>query len=169
MYRLVLELEVLFGDHCVCSGVITDSLALERMLCERRALAQPPPSALQSVTRQKRRVHFLLDLAVANAFPPHAGEFALQVFDLTHIWSRSDSDVIAPDDIHALTAAVYMFTKLHLSPQERDPRTLPELLTAVAAPLTRQHLVMPQYFIVRAPSSRSHTSNSGCWNSWAVN
>ena len=31
-----------------------------------------------------------------------------------------------------------MFIKLHLSLQQRYPRTLPELLTAVAAPLTRQ-------------------------------
>ena len=38
----------------------------------------------------------------------------------------------------ALATAVYMFMKLHLSPQQRYPRMLPELLTAVAAPLTRQ-------------------------------
>ena len=41
MHRHVLELEALFEDHGVCSGVITDSFALERMLHEQRALAQP--------------------------------------------------------------------------------------------------------------------------------
>ena len=49
-----------------------------------------------------------------------------------------NSDVIEPDDILALAAAVYMFMELHLSPQQRYPRTLPELLAAVAARLARQ-------------------------------
>ena len=72
------------------------------------------------------------------------------------------------DDILALAAAVYLFIKLHLSPQQRYPRTLPELLTAVAALLTRQQ---PDDAPVRhnACTIRSHMSNSGCWNSWAMN
>ena len=36
-----LDLEAVFEDHGVCSGVITDSFALERVLYGRRALAQP--------------------------------------------------------------------------------------------------------------------------------
>ena len=78
------------------------------------------------------------DLVVAYAFPPHTSGFTIQILDLTHIWSGSDSDVIEHDDILALAAAVYMIIKLHLSPQQRYPRTLPELLTAVAELLTRQ-------------------------------
>ena len=46
MHRHVLELEALFEDHGVCSGDIADSLALERVLNEQRALVQPLPSAL---------------------------------------------------------------------------------------------------------------------------
>ena len=38
MYQHVLEHEALFEDHGVCSGVITGSLALERVVDERRAL-----------------------------------------------------------------------------------------------------------------------------------
>ena len=68
-----------------------------------------------------------------QCFPPHTGEF-----DLTNTWSGSDSDVIESDDILALAAAVYMFIKLHLSPQHRYPRSLPELLTAFAALPTSQ-------------------------------
>ena len=87
--------------------------SLERVLCRRRVLS---------------------DLVVAYAFPPHtSGLFTLQILNLPHIWSGTDSGVIEPDDILALAAAVYMF-----SPQQRHPRTLPELLTAVAELLTRQ-------------------------------
>ena len=49
----------------------------------------------------------MLDLAVAYAFPPHSHEFTLQVLELTHIWSGSDSDVTELDDILAVAAAVY--------------------------------------------------------------
>ena len=55
MCQHVFELEALFEDHGLCSGVITRSLALGRMLCEQRALALPPPSALQLVDKQKGR------------------------------------------------------------------------------------------------------------------
>ena len=66
----VVELEALFEDHGVCSGDIADSLALERVLYEQRALAQPFPSALLLVNRHKG-VHFLSDLVVAHAFLLH--------------------------------------------------------------------------------------------------
>ena len=81
---------------------------------------------------------FLSDLVVAYALPPHTNGFSLQVLDLTHIWSASDSDAIDLDDILASAAAVYVFIKLNLSPQQRYPRTLTELLTAFAELLTRQ-------------------------------
>ena len=108
MYQYVLGLEALFEDHGICSAVITDSFALERMLHGRRALAQPQPSALQLGSRQDG-AQFLTDLVVAYTFPPHASGCALQILDLTHVWSGSDSDVIGPDDIFALAADVYMF------------------------------------------------------------
>ena len=130
MCQQVLELEALFEDHGVCSGVITDSLALERVL----ALAQPLLSASQRVNRQNE-VHFLLELAAACAFPLHTGRFTRQVPDLTQ-WSGSDSDVMSL--MRSLAAAVYMFIKLHLSPQQKYPRTPTEQLAAFAALLTRQ-------------------------------
>ena len=34
MHQHVLELEILFEDHGVCSGTITDSLVLERVVYE---------------------------------------------------------------------------------------------------------------------------------------
>ena len=68
MYEHALELEVLFEDHGVRSCTITDSLDLERVVCEQRALAQPLPTALQLADRQ-RGVHFLLDLTITHAFP----------------------------------------------------------------------------------------------------
>ena len=47
-----------------------------------------------------------------------------------------------------------MFTKLYLSPQPRYPRTLPEMLTAVAALLTRQQPDDAQLSVMRAPSQQ---------------
>ena len=44
---------VLFEDHGICSGVITDSHVLERAVYEQRALAQPLPSASQLDNREK--------------------------------------------------------------------------------------------------------------------
>ena len=69
------------------------------------------------------------DLVVTSAFLPRTNEISLQVFDLTDVWSHSDSNVIELDEILALTATFYMFIKLNLSPQQRYPHTLPELLT----------------------------------------
>ena len=59
MYRHVLELEALFEDHGVFSGDIADSLALERVLNEQRALAQPQISASQ-LANQARGGPFLV-------------------------------------------------------------------------------------------------------------
>ena len=80
----------------------------------------------------------MTDLVVTFALPPHTSEFSLQVLDLKHVWSHRDSDVIELDDILALIAAVYVFIKLNISPQQRYPRTLPELLAAVAELLISQ-------------------------------
>ena len=129
MYQCGLELETLFEDHSVCS------LSLDPAIYERRALVQPHLFALQFTNRQ-RGARFLSDLVVTFALLPHTSEFSLQLLDLTRVYS--DSDVIDLDDILALIAAVYVFIKLNLSPQQRYPRTLPELLAAVAELLTRQ-------------------------------
>ena len=40
MHRHFLELEIVFEDHGVCSGTVTDSLVLQRVVYEQRALAQ---------------------------------------------------------------------------------------------------------------------------------
>ena len=93
--------------------------------------------ALQLANRQ-RCARFLSDLVVASPFPPHTSEFSLQVHDLTHVWSHSDSVVVELDDILALAAAVHVFIKLNLSPQQRYPRTLSELFAAVAELFTWQ-------------------------------
>ena len=50
---LMHQLQVLFENHGVCSCTITDCLVLERVVYEQRALAQPLPTALQLVNRQK--------------------------------------------------------------------------------------------------------------------
>ena len=127
MYQCVLEFEALFKRP-------------RRMLWSHHRLplpragnlwaACPGPATSTSLTVghiDRRAHHFLSDLVAACVFP------------LTlRFWSGSDSDVIAPDDILALDAAFYMFIQLHLSPQQWYPRTLPELLAAVAALLTRQ-------------------------------
>ena len=136
-HQHVLELEVLFEDHIVCSGVITDSLVLECVVHGQRALIQPLPTTLQLDNRQKR-LHLLLNLAVTYAFPAHTSEFAFQILDLTHVWSNRDSGIVDSDDLLALDAAVYMYIKLHLSPQQRHPHSLPELLAAFAALFVRR-------------------------------
>ena len=53
LYQHALELEVLFEDHGVRSGTVTDVLALERVVHEQRALAEPPPSAQQLTNKQR--------------------------------------------------------------------------------------------------------------------
>ena len=53
MCQHVLELEVLCEEPGVCSWTITDSLDLERVVHEQRALAQSLPTALQSASRQR--------------------------------------------------------------------------------------------------------------------
>ena len=63
------------------------------------------------------------DLVVAHALPPHTSAFALEILDLTHLWSGSDSDVIEPDDILALAADVHVFIKLHLTAAEVSTHT----------------------------------------------
>ena len=131
-----LELEALFEDHGVCSGDITDSLVLERTVHEQRALVQPLPTALQLVNRQEG-VRLLLDFGGTFAFPVHTSEFSLQILDLTHVWSNKGAGIIDFDDLLALAAADYMYIHLHLSPRQRYPRSLPELLTTFEALLVR--------------------------------
>ena len=75
--------------------------------------------------------------SAAFAFPPHVCGSTLQILDLTRSWSDNDAEVIMLDDILALAAALYMFIKLNPLPQQRYPRTLPDLLTAGAELLTR--------------------------------
>ena len=53
MYPHCQELEVLFEEHGVCSGVVTDSLVLQRTVYDTRALVQPLFPALQLANRQK--------------------------------------------------------------------------------------------------------------------
>ena len=124
MHQRVLELEVLFEDHGVCSCTITDSLVLERVVHEPRALAQPQPAALELGNNQKG-VQFQLDLTVTFAFPAHTSGFALQIFGLTHVWSNSDSCIIDFDHVLATAAADYIYIKLHFSPQRRYLHSLP--------------------------------------------
>ena len=69
-------------------------------------------------------------LASRSAFLAHTSEFAVQIFDLTHVWSNRDCDTVGSDDLLALAAAVHMYIKLHLSPQQRYPQSLSEQLTA---------------------------------------
>ena len=128
----VLELEVFFEDHGVCSCTITNSLFLERVVYEQRALAQTLPTSLQLGNRQNG-VQLLLDLTVTCAFRAHTSGFALQIFDLTHLWSNRGSGLIDSDDLLAQAAAVYMYVKLHVSPQQRNPCSLPGPLAAFAA------------------------------------
>ena len=71
--------------------------------------------------------------AVSRDVSPHVGSAPAPA----HILSGSYSDVIELDDILAL-AAVNMFIKLHLSPQQRYARALPELLRSFSVQLTRQ-------------------------------
>ena len=151
-YQYVLELEGLFENHGVCSAAI---LVLERMLHERRALVHPLPSSLQLANRQKE-AHFLTDLVVAYTFPPHISGFVLPIFDLTQVWSGSDSEVIEPDDILALAAAVFMFIKNSLSP-------ITNWSQQSQSHLPGSNLMTSQFFKMRAQFSRSPVSNSGCW------
>ena len=124
MDKHALEGEVIFEDHGVCSCTITDSLDFEREVHEQRALAQPPPAAPQLTNRQ-RGVQFPLDLTIICAFPARTSAFAL-----TQVWFNGTSGVIEYDDLLALAAAVNIYIKPHFAPQQMNPRSLPELLTA---------------------------------------
>ena len=126
MYQGDLQNDVLFEDHGVCPGVIADSLALERAFYRRCAW-----SAISFSWSTGEGV-----LASCLILPPPMPS-RLTFLDLTHSWSDIYAEVIMLDDILALSAAVYMLIKLHLLSQQREPRTLPELLTAAAELLTR--------------------------------
>ena len=76
----VLELAALFEDYGACPGVITDCLALERVLCEQRALVLPPPSSLQLVNWHVRAISCLMSLLLCH-FTPANLHFG--VLDLT--------------------------------------------------------------------------------------
>ena len=161
-HQHVLELEVLFEDHIVCSGVITDSLVLECVVHGQRVLIQTQPTALLLDNRQKR-LHLLLNLAVTYVFPAHTSEFAIQILDLTHVWSNRDSGIV-DNDLLALDAAVYMYIKLHLS-----PAAYPNYLQPSQRNLLDGNLTLSQDSTAPLPSSESYTQNSGCSNSWAMN
>ena len=118
-----LECESIFRDNGVCTEVIADSIALERAIYGLCALVQPPPSASQLANR-RNNARLLTDLVAVFALSLHTGGFAFQVLDVAHTWSDLG-------DILALTAAVHMFIQLNPPlPQQRYPRTLPELVAA---------------------------------------
>ena len=134
MYHHVLELEFLFEDHGARSGVITDSLVLERVVHEQRPLIQPLPTALQLDDRQEG-VILPLDHAVTHAFPAHTSEFELQILDLTHVWpnrnlAQSTLATTLPWPLPSTCTSSCIF--------HRSKGSLPELLTAFAAPLVRR-------------------------------
>ena len=118
LYQCGLELEALFENHDICSGVMTETLTLEHVIYERRALVQLLPSALQLANGQ-RDAHSCL----ISSLPPTSG-LSFPVPDKSHFSSDSDADAVELDDILALAAAVYVFIKLNLSQQQGYPRTL---------------------------------------------
>ena len=77
MHQHVLELEVLFVVHSVCSGTITHYLDLERVVYDQHFLQ------FDSWVTGKRESNCLLGLTVTYAFPAHTSGFALQILDLT--------------------------------------------------------------------------------------
>ena len=111
-------------------------LFLQRTL--QRALAQPQPTALQLACRQKG-VQVLLDLTVTYALHAQTSEFAHQIIELTQVWSNEVTGSIEHDDLVAVAGPVQIYVKLHFSPQQRYPRSLPKLVTAFAALLVRRH------------------------------
>ena len=122
MDQHALELEGLFEDHGACSCTITNSLDLEHVVYEQRAVVQPPPTA-QQLTRQ-RGVQFLLDLTVTCALPAQISEFALQFIDLAQIWSNGMTGTIEYDDLLTMAAAVFIFHQAALYTEK-----VPSLLT----------------------------------------
>ena len=118
-HRFVSAVKVPFGSGCVCDGV-------------KKVRTMSTSSAVVESAR------FLTDLVAVFAFPPHTSGFVFQVLDLTHTWSDSFDHDIDLGDILVLAAAVHMYIKFNSPlPQQQYPRTLPELLTAIAELLTR--------------------------------
>ena len=91
MSQHVLQLETLFEDHGVCS-----------VPRPRAAALRAPPWLSHHFHPHSWSVGKRRSSLSPMLFPPHAGEFTLQVLELTHIWSGSDSDVTEPDDILAV-------------------------------------------------------------------
>ena len=113
-HQHALELEGLCEDHGVRSCTITNS-------------------HFGSTATGKEAFSFFSISQSLPALPAHTSEFALQVVDLTEIWSNEITGNIENDDLLAMAVAVYLHIKLHFTPQQRYPRSLPELLTAFAA------------------------------------
>ena len=75
---------------------------------------------------------------------------------MSAFWSNRESDIISSDDFLDLFAAVYMYTKLHLSLQQRCPRNLTTLF------VRRQPDDVP---VLHSALYRP----AGCCNSWDMN
>ena len=136
MHQHVLELEVLFEVHSVCSGTITHFVDLERVFYDQRALAQPLLTVRQLGTRQKRVQ--LLTWSQHLCLPSSHQWICTLNPRPDPNWSNRDSGIIGFDDLLALAAAVYIYIKLHSSPEQRYPHGLSELLAAFAALLVRR-------------------------------
>ena len=107
MNQNALELEGLFEDHSKCSCTFSDSVDFKDVVYEQRASVQLPALRL---TNRQRDVQFLLDLT-AHSQPKPASTCALQVVDLTQIWSNEMTGIIEYDDL-LVVAAIYSAAKV---------------------------------------------------------
>ena len=71
-------------------------------------------------------------------------EFSLQFTHLAQSWSDTVSAQLPLTGLLAMVASVYIHVKLHFTLGQLYPRTLPQLLDAVAAELRRE----PHAFLV---------------------
>ena len=110
----------------------TDSLDLEHVVYEQRAMVQPPPAVIQLASRQ-RGVQFLLDLTITYSFPAQTSKFALQITDLTQIWSNELTGIIEYDDLLAMATTVHIYIKL------RDGNLMTSHNSIIATPLSRSY------------------------------
>ena len=86
----------------------------------------------------QRGARLLRALTVAYVLPLHTCEFSLQVIDLTHGWSNAMTEQIAHADLLAMVAAVYIYVKLRVTPEQRYTHALLQPLEAFAAQFLRK-------------------------------
>ena len=114
----------------------TNSLSLENQVNTHRAFLRAPPT-VQQLAHRHRGARLLCAFMVIAALSLQTCEFTPQVIDSTRGWSDALAERITHTDLLAMVAAVNVCVNMHCTLGQRYLYSLPQLLEAFAAQLSR--------------------------------